>query len=156
MSINAGQFRKFIVRPTLEKIGLWSPAAEELLMFTAAHESDMGTYLVQVPNGPALGIYQMEPRTHDDIWKNYLHHHVDLQKKVYSVVMFAQANELIYNHAYATAMARVHYLRVKEPLPPTDILSMAHYWGAHWQTQSDLKKIAEAIADYKRYVLVSA
>jgi len=40
-----------------------------LLLATAAIESDCGYYIKQV-NGPALGIWQMEPATHDDIWEN--------------------------------------------------------------------------------------
>lgn len=68
MSINCEQLRLYVIRPTLEKIELWSEAAENLLLGTTAQESHMGTYIKQVGKGPALGIYQMEPATHKDIW----------------------------------------------------------------------------------------
>jgi hypothetical protein len=40
--------------------------AIQLLMGTAAQESHLGTYLKQI-NGPALGVFQMEPNTEIDI-----------------------------------------------------------------------------------------
>ena len=75
MAINTKHLRLYIIRPTLQKINLWSEAAENLLLGTAAQESLLGTYLKQNGNGPALGIYQMEPNTHKDIWIHYLNYH---------------------------------------------------------------------------------
>lgn len=63
--------RDLIIRPTLVEMGHYSPAAEALLLGTAAHESHGGRYLSQI-RGPARGIYQMEPATHDDLWRHYL------------------------------------------------------------------------------------
>ena len=65
MSIDAQQFREEIVRPVLEHLdaadpGIDSPNAEELLMLTAATESQLGRYLRQV-RGPAIGVFQVEP-----------------------------------------------------------------------------------------------
>ena len=51
---------------------LVSQEAENLLMGTAAQESALGEYIRQLGNGPALGIFQMEPETFDDIVRNYL------------------------------------------------------------------------------------
>ena len=65
------QLRELIITPALSKLQLYSKDAEELLIFTCAVESDGGTYLKQI-KGPALGIYQMEPRTYNDIWQNYM------------------------------------------------------------------------------------
>ena len=70
MGINKDQFRD-LIRRTLKDITLYSEDAVDLLMMTAAAESNLGEYLRQI-NGPALGAFQMEPGTHDDIWKNYL------------------------------------------------------------------------------------
>lgn len=132
---NALQFRELIIRRTLEYLDpliSYSQEAEDLLFMTAAHESHLGTYLKQV-KGPALGVYQMEPATHKDIWGNYLvPRDVATQATIYGAVLNLShpsrlddkfdlddygAEELIDNLAYATAMARVHYYRVPEAIP---------------------------------------
>ena len=69
--LDADQFTRLIIRPALKIIGLDFRAAEELLLGTALQESRL-TYLHQLGGGPALGLFQMEPGTHDDIWTNYL------------------------------------------------------------------------------------
>jgi hypothetical protein len=72
------QLRIFVVRPTLEALDLWSQAAENLVIGTAAQESHL-TYIDQKEPagrrpriGPGLGLWQMEAATHDDIWHNWL------------------------------------------------------------------------------------
>src|SRR3990167_7931494 len=121
MSLNPKQFRECVVRPTLKMLHPeipYSIEAEELLMLTAAHESHLGTYLKQ-QGGPALGIYQMELATHGDLWKNFLKPGSLLNHRLmllHSPALDDREN-LIGNLFYATAMARVHYFRVKEPLP---------------------------------------
>ena len=60
-----------VIKPALEKLGLWSMAAEELVLGTAIVES-AAIYLRQHGAGPALGLWQAEPRTHDDLYTNYL------------------------------------------------------------------------------------
>ena len=61
-----------LVKDVLTFLNLHSQAAEDLVMGTIAQESRMGTYIRQLGNGPALGISQMEPATHNDIWNNFL------------------------------------------------------------------------------------
>lgn len=74
--LNIAQFRTNIVRPTLEGIGAHNRAAENLVLGTGLQERDLH-YLRQLNDGPARGIYQMEPTTHDDIrglaeyWKQH-------------------------------------------------------------------------------------
>jgi hypothetical protein len=64
MTINASDFRQFVIEPALMQL---APAgipvtrtAADLLMATAANETDLGTWLNQKP-GPALGVFQIEP-----------------------------------------------------------------------------------------------
>ncbi|HQO65941.1 MAG TPA: two-component regulator propeller domain-containing protein, partial [Spirochaetales bacterium] len=63
--------RDLIIRPTLVDMGHYSPEAEALLLGIAAQEARGGRYLAQL-RGPARGIYQMEPATHDDLWRHFL------------------------------------------------------------------------------------
>jgi hypothetical protein len=151
--IDVTQLNEYIVTPTLNELGLYSDAARNLLLGTCAQESNMGKYIHQI-DGPALGIYQMEPATHNDIWANYLRYRDALVDKIY---LFAQedieAEQMIWNIKYATAMCRVHYLRVPHPLPDADdIEGLANYWKAHYNTHLGAGTIAQFYANYKEYV----
>ena len=142
---DAEQLRECVIRPTLVTIGLHSAAAEDLVAGTCAAESRMGTYLTQV-RGPALGIYQMEPATHDDIWDHYLRHRsadVATLKRVVGSIWWdvdkgrPKAQALVVDLAYATAMCRYHYRRRPEPLPKAgDWYALAAYWKRHYNTMA--------------------
>lgn len=146
MAIHPGHLREYVIRPTLKFIGHYSEAAEELLMLTAAAESLMGKYLHQV-GGPALGIYQMEPATHDDIWENWLQY-----KAIADAVrqLGSEGRHLPGNLYYATAMARCHYLRVSEALPnPVNPDAIADYWKRHYNTIKGAGDPAKAVKHYQ-------
>ena len=156
MSFDPKQFRECVVRPTLKMLHPeieYSLAAEELLMLTAAHESHLGTYLVQ-KGGPALGVYQMEPVTHRDLWTNFIKPGSLLNHRLKLLISLelTDYNNLTGNLFYATAMARVHYFRVKEPLPDVTPNALAKYWKKHWNTELGKGTVNEALANYARYV----
>lgn len=157
MAINSEQLRTLIIRPTLEYLGLWSQSAENLLLGTAAQESHMGTYIAQI-KGPALGIYQMEPATHNDIYNNYLGHRHDIGAKIadlmdQSWIDLEPWDKMAGNLYYATAMARVHYLRVSEKLPEaTDIEGLARYWKKYYNTELGKGTEGEFTDNYRKYV----
>lgn len=90
-----------LIRRVLIGIGGYSEEAENLLMGTAAQESALGEYIRQLGNGPALGIFQMEPETFDDIVRNYLSYRPDLCRKVLIVsgVINLKSEYLEYNMA---------------------------------------------------------
>jgi hypothetical protein len=137
MSLDVRQFRAEVVRPTLVALGLHSDAAEDLLVGTALVESRL-RYLRQIGGGPALGVFQMEPATHDDIQANYLAHRARLRDAVAAFRAPAprpDSAQLATNLAYATAMCRVHYYRRPEALPAHgDVAGYAAYWKAHYNT----------------------
>ena len=135
--IDPQQFRDLVIRPSLKSIGLWSQSAEQLLLATAVAESGLRS-LKQIA-GPALGVYQIEPATHADIWINFLryHRHGTLANSIERLIApeASRHDQLVTNLAYATAMARLVYYRRPEPLPEADDLAgMAKYWKAHYNT----------------------
>lgn len=151
MSIDAKQLKLFVIIPTLCQIGLYSDAAVNLLLGTCAQESQMGTYLKQI-NGPALGIYQIEPNTHDDIWDNYLRYKPDLAAKILAIDARG-TNNLVVNLAYATAIARVQYLRAPTALPAAnDINGLALYYKKYYNTANGAATAAEFINNYQKYI----
>lgn len=136
-------FKKYVLIPTLSEIGLYSHSATELLMGTIAVESGF-RYLHQV-NGPALGLCQIEPATHDDVYKNFLNfpRYRILGNRVRSLIPAHVINgdgtveheQLITNLSYAVAIARVIYYRVKEPLPQADdIAELARYYKTYYNS----------------------
>jgi hypothetical protein len=153
--IEPNQFRVEIVQKALKAINLWSLEAEELLMLTAAQESQLGYYIKQV-NGSALGVFQMMPETYSDIIINYLSHNVDLKHtilKVLNMIQMPSAEKLVHNLFFAAIMCRVHYLRIKDPIPPANnILALANYYKRFYNSSLGAATIEQAIANYNKFV----
>ena len=134
--IDPHHLRYEVIRPVLREMKMWSEAAENLLMGTAAHESRSGRYLRQI-RGPARGLYQMEPATHVDLLTNYLRYRDELRDELGKFIAKAPGpvQQLSTNMAYATAAARLQYWRVPEALPEAqDIIGLAAYYKRHWNT----------------------
>jgi len=150
--IDIKQFREIVIRPALKLIKLYSPEAEELLLGTALQESRL-QYIKQLGTGPALGVFQMEPRTHDDIWKNYLSYKPDLAKAVGKLSHSVNAQSLATDLLYAAAMSRVHYLRIPERLPAEgDIGGQAAYWKQYYNTYLGAGTEEEYLEVWKTYM----
>lgn len=155
--INVKQLEELIIVPTLQYLDPeipFSDAAVELLKMTAAHESHLGSYIAQV-NGPALGIYQMEPATEDDIWTNFLEYRHGLSDKIDTLcsdLVYPPSKELASNLVFATAMARVHYYRDKYPLPDAmDIEGLAQYAKRVYNTVEGKAEWRDYYNAYNRY-----
>ena len=153
--IDIEHFRLHVVRATLMSLRMWSLASENLLIGTAAQESGL-RYLRQFDNGPARGLYQIEPATHDDIWDNYLKFRKGLKARiqVLPAPVPSRIDQLTTNLAYATAIARLVYWRHPEPLPaPGDVDGLAGYWKKYFNTEKGKGRAAEFAATYRRYAL---
>jgi len=148
------QFREYIIKPSTSIIKEYSEDAEELLVFTCAVESLGGKYLKQV-GGPACGIYQMEPFTHDDLWRNYIKHRTRLTYPLGYNMCINQIplpQRLVYDLAYATVMARIHYLRVPEALPnKDDVDAMWDYYKTYYNTSKGKATKAKSLKKYKDF-----
>jgi len=133
---------------------LWSEGVEELLMITAAQETRLGEYLYQI-NGPARGIFQMEPKTDRDIWDNYLRYKQDLAEEIHKFVSPHDdvLLDLTANLPYQIVMARVHYLRDPHPIPEaTEIMALCSYYKRVWNTYAGKATIDQAYKNWKELV----
>ena len=152
---NEPQFRSLIVRPVLEHLQNWSESAEELLILTFAAESLGGTYIKQI-EGPALGIYGMEPDTYNYLWATWLPSHSHYAYKALQAVYMSNkppAEMLVDNIRYATIMARLNYCRFSEPLPAaSDIKSLAQYYKKYWNTKKGKATVKGAIISYNHFM----
>ena len=123
--MNSQQLHDLIIKPTLKYMGgnYNSKDARFLSLCTAAIESKCGYYIKQI-KGPALGIWQMEPNTHDDIWGNCdALRRGDTSVFVNSLRVgepFSPHTNLVVSPMYACAMARLKYSMDSEPLPKHD------------------------------------
>ncbi len=154
--IQADQLHEEIVRPALLSLGrsFSQPAARALIMGTIAQESLCGRYIKQ-RGGPALGIVQMEPATHNDIWENYLRYKPNLILRLSSIfdIKKTDAKRLIYDLRYNVIMCRLHYRRVNAPLPAAnDIQGLARYWKMHYNTVKGRGTTSEFVTHYNQYV----
>ena len=159
------QFRALIIEPVLRGMSLNSQQLEDLLVGTCATESRGGTYIAQVEVGEtpqtmlrmgrgALGIYQMEPRTHDDLWKSYLPSRPKLTSDMMQICMFSrkpESNMLIYNMYYSTAMAAIYYNRVQERIP-NGLDSQADYYKTYWNTSIGASTKEEYMDCYNEFM----
>ena len=119
-------------------------------MATCAQESHLGEYRHQI-HGPAVGIFQMEPEDHDDIWTNFLAYHFDLGTAVrqLSGQLAPIAADMQNNDPYAIAMARVHYERAPGVLPDaSDLTGLWNYYKQHYNTPGGAATQAEFVANY--------
>lgn len=152
---NVHQLRELIIKPALENLVMLSDDAVELLVFTCAVESRGGTFLKQV-DGPALGIYQMEPDTYNDLWFNYIQKKPSIMLKLvtnFEVSRMPDEYRLIYDLRYATAMARIHYARVPQLLPSKeDCSALWQYYKAHYNTSLGSALEKDSIDKYQSFI----
>ena len=130
LGMNSQQLYDCIIKPTHTYMGgnYESRNANFLSLCTAAIESNCGYYIKQV-GGPALGIWQMEPATHKDIYrecdalktvgtedsKTY-----ELLQKLQVGAYIAGQSKMIMSPMYACAMARLKYSMDVAPLPDSE------------------------------------
>lgn len=135
MTIAPGDFRRYVIQPALTAL---APAgipvtqtAADLLMATAAIESGLGTWLVQ-EDGPALGVFQIEPPSLDD-----LELMLTAAQKAALATLGSSAplvDQLAGNLVLAAAVCRLFYWQVPEALPPDTKSGLWGYYKAHYNT----------------------
>jgi len=132
-----------VIRPTLNSIQdesgtkLAGENAEYMLLGTCIAETgDLDTR--RQKNGPALGLFQMEPFTHDDLWNNYLSYRPKLRDAVlkhFNITSKPPPNAQLLesNDSYAAIMARIRYLPAPAAMPSsTDLKGQAQYWVTYY------------------------
>ena len=150
--MNASQLRQYIIKPVLDHLNLYSVNAENLLVGTACQESHCGEYIAQLYDGPACGIYQMELNTAKDICENFLKYkpHIDENVMDFYIPDLTMSENLRGNLFFATAMCRIHYLRVKHPIPNT-IEAQALYYKDYYNTKYGKGTPEEYVRNYRKY-----
>ncbi len=159
MGICARELRGLVIRPVLQQLGEEGEnvkAAENLLLGTAAQESGLGLHL-KLSTSRGLGIYQITPQTHNNIWDRYLVDNPNLASKVRGLASQREFlchphAELATNLSYATAIAWMVYRRVDKPLPDAeDILALGKFWARHFHHRP-VSQAENFCRHYEQYV----
>jgi len=98
----------------------------------------------------------MEPVTYRDLWVNFLQHRAQLAAAVlaWSTCVppdVPPSSELIGNLNYATAMCRVHYLRVPAKIPAS-LPEQAEYWKRFYNSELGAGTAREYVSSWRRFV----
>lgn len=134
--MNRKQYQRYVLRPALEKIGMYSEEAERLLTMIVAHESLKGHYIVQT-TGQAKGIYQMENATHDHVLRWIHNNKPELYREIVEMGDGQPSPvKMITDMDYATAMARAYFLLFPEALPTGSDEELAAYAKKRWNTSA--------------------
>ena len=165
--INVAQFRAEIVRPALKAANMWSEAAENLVLGTGVQESLLA-WVKQRGAGPALGFYQMEPATADDICHRFLATKSELSMALgkatwphcamptgYSLLSKSDiARLLVEDMRFATIMCRLRYWMMPDPLPAShDIDGLSQYWKRYYNTVLGKGMAVEWADKFRRFCL---
>ena len=123
-----------------------SESAIRLLCMIAAHESGGFTYSKQV-RGPALSLFQMEPRTFIDLFKYCRRRCPKLAAEIP-----CSPKRLIFDPEFAAAMGRAFLLRIPEPLPePKQIKALGQYAKTYWNTKYGKAKASDYSKAWQQY-----
>lgn len=161
MSINPIQFREWVIKPALKAVDLLSDSAVNLLMLTAATESNMGQYIKQIGTSVigGYGVYQIEIATYHDIWGRMVKDDIAMRSRIklnYGYDGMPYNSRLVTDMALATIIARLIYRQYPEPLPKADdIVGLAAYWKKYYNTSKGDGTVDKAIADYRKYAQVT-
>lgn len=130
------QLTNLIIVPVLKEIPKgYSNEAVLAIQMIIAHESAGGDFIAQ-NSGPALGVIQMEPFTHNDVWK----YGDSIQKNAELLMIVTRGTgiknvpsprRLIYDLRYNVFMARQKLFMASGALP-SDPQDMARYLKKHW------------------------
>lgn len=141
-----------IIRPALHAVGIWSQARECLVLGTGAHESRY-QFMQQLGGGPALGYWQCESATHDDIWTNWLNFRPLLAQPL-NMLRFGEISpmSLMRYPLYAAALCGLHYMRAQRgyQLPPQgDAALQAAYHKKYYNTAAGKTDVSKSVVDFQ-------
>ena len=159
--IEPAQLQKEIILPALYRLSDWTNKhmcdthAIMLLMGTCAQESQMGRYLKQI-NGPACGIYQMEPKTYLDVWNRSMIRFPELKIHLSSVYGGGQFtyHRLVEDLSYATIFCRLFYYLIPKSLPSAyDVNAIGNFWKTYYNTKHGKGTVEEFVKNFYHFKL---
>lgn len=129
---------KEIAEHALYKLNSYSDDALALVVRTGMAESGYRALKGYGEGNPAIGFWQIEPATLNDMVENYIGYRAHYQKNLISLGMNFNDDMIISvmsNMAVQAGLCRLHYRRDKDPIPSWDDLeAQAKYWKRVYNT----------------------
>jgi hypothetical protein len=127
---------KKIIKYVLGKIDMDSEDARAMIFATGKAES--GYRVLEQMGGPAVGFFQVEPATAQDVWDNYVFYRPQIKTDLYALGLDDGdlKHSIMSSIALQVAFARLQYRRFKDPLPKSDNKeAQAKYWKKFYNTE---------------------
>ena len=129
---------KEIVEYALYKVDSYSDDALALVVRTGMAESGYRALKGYGEGNPAIGFWQIEPATMNDMITNYIHYRSHYKKNLISLGMNFENDttlSVMSNMAVQAALCRLHYRRDKDPIPSwDDVEAQGSYWKRVYNT----------------------
>ena len=125
---------KKITEKVCKDLDMYSENSVKLILSTGYAES--GYRALEQTKGPAVGFFQIEPNTIDDVLDNYVKYRPHLMNSLIDLGLI-QGEEhfsVMSNIALQVAFCRLCYRRVPNAIP-NNIEDMAKYWKKHYNTE---------------------
>lgn len=156
--MDLGDVRREWIEPALKFLpdALNTPARVQLVLGIGNKETQY-RYLRQIGGGPALGPWQMEPATHDDMWRNFIRYRPELQSAALRLLAGAtpDAKLMTVRMDYSALMAALHTRRSKDPLPAYgNAYAQATFWKDNFNTSLGKGTVAGALPYFQQAVKV--
>lgn len=150
------EFNDYIVVPSLNVAGLYSPCAANLLLGTAIIESNLN-HVEQRGPGRAMGFFQIEEATYNDILR-YINRYENgrLKEIVLSCAFYVcwpPAESLVHNMRWGCLVARLKYHMQKEALPEEDdAQALGNYYKKYYNTSKGSAEMSKIISVFESIV----
>jgi hypothetical protein len=150
--LNPKQFVGLVLEPALQAMTMYSVDAMYLMAATGFVESKL-THLKQIPNGPALGLWQIEWTTYIDCLR-YLALRDELRDKILLYLdrqnFPTQPSALISDLALGTCIARIKYWMQPEPIPSyKDPHAQGEYYKRYYNTSKGAASVEQFVKAYE-------
>lgn len=161
MSIDANSLKEQVIKPTLLYLNEKRSAAIELLLATAAVETQLKPLSAAKESDDStcgMGLYNVTRQQHLDVWDNYLAFDPDLASKIRGLAsqrtfLTNPHDELNTNLAYATAIAWCIYKRTNLPLTTDSTQYLASCWSRYFRHEAPPINQAKFCSIYRNLVL---
>jgi hypothetical protein len=144
MLINAHCLKEQVIEPTLKYLNDLNEPTVDLLLGTAAIESNLSPLKEESSDTKGFGLFNISPQSHTEVWDKYLAFDPDLASKIRGLAsqrsfLTNPHIELSTNLAYATAIAWCIYRRSSVSLRTKEsIQNLSLLWKQYYR-QSDSK-----------------
>lgn len=147
MILTLADIKRNVIAPIVLDLELTGDEFARVQLMAGIGNVETGYHTRYQVDGPALGFWQVEPRTHDDLWQNWLCARPALAEvtRSYLPTQFddrPSADALAISDRYAACIATLVFYRSPIPLPPRgNARAQCAAWKAGYNTAAGAGRI---------------